>query len=233
MSTGTITEVDHAVKEDAVLRDVGKGAPPIFPEKPDGGNNRGDNGDNNEDEPPVGNLYIGMMLFIAAEVMFFAGLIGAFIIFRFGSSTWPPPLQVRLPVEVTAVNTGILLFSAYTMYRAWRAARSGSRRNLLRGLWITAILGTVFLGVQGYEWIRLLGFGLTMSSGIFGATFYTLIGCHGLHVFGALCWLLVVLAMASNNRFTAKKHVALDLCGMYWGFVTVLWPVLCGLVYLH
>lgn len=227
MSIGTTIEIDHTAEEVAVLRGIGEESPPIFPEEPDGDN------DNNEHEPLVGNLYIGMLLFIAAEVMLFAGLIGAFIIFRFGSVVWPPPLQVRLPVEVTAVNTGILLFSAYTMYRAWRAARSGNRRTLLRGLWITAILGSLFLAVQGYEWIRLLGFGLTMSSSVYGATFYTLIGCHGLHVFGALCWLLVVLTMARNNRFSAKKHVAVDLCGMYWSFVTVLWPVLYVLVYLN
>ena len=227
MSIGTTIEIDHTVEEVAVLRGIGEGSPPIFPEEPDGDN------DNNGNEPLVGNLYIGMLLFIAAEVMLFAGLIGAFIIFRFGSSVWPPPLQVRLPVEVTAVNTGILLFSAYTMYRAWSAARSGNRRTLLRGLWSTAILGAIFLAVQGYEWIRLLSFGLTMSSSVYGATFYTLIGCHALHVFGALCWLLVVLTMVRNNRFSAKKHVALDLCGMYWSFVTVLWPVLYVLVYLN
>ena len=174
-----------------------------------------------------------MAWFIFSEVMFFAGLIGAFIVFRFGSAIWPPPLQARLPVEVTGVNTAVLLFSAYTMYRAWRAARSGNRRGLLQGLWMTAILGTVFLAVQGYEWIRLLGFGLTMSSGVYGATFYTLIGFHALHVFGALCWLLVVLTMARNNRFSANRHIALDLCGMYWSFVVILWPVLYTLVYLN
>ena len=232
MSTGTL-DIDHSVKEATGARDIGDGLPPIFPPDP-GDNNRGD--DNNrdgEDEQPVGNVNIGMLLFVGAEVMFFAGLIGAFIVFRFGSSIWPPPLQPRLPVEVTGVNTAILLLSACTMYLAWRAAIGGNRSRLLQGLCMTAILGTIFLAVQGYEWIRLLGFGLTMSSSVYGATFYTLIGFHGLHVFGALCWLVVVLTMARSNRFSAKKHVALDLCGIYWGFVTVLWPVLYTLVYLN
>ena len=164
--------------------------------------------------------------------MFFAGLIGAFIVFRFGSSMWPPPLQVRLPVEVTGVNTAILLFSAWTMFRAWKAANSGNLKGLTQGLAITAVFGTVFLAVQGYEWMRLLGFGLSMS-GVYGATFYTLIGCHGLHVLGALCWLLVVLRMARAGRFSVRRHVAVDLCGMYWAFVVVLWPVLYTLVYLN
>ena len=207
----------------------GEGLPPILPE--DAGHNG--RGDNDEAKPPIASLYIATLLFIGAETMFFAGLIGAFIVFRFGSLMWPPPLQVRLPVEVTGVNTAILLFSAYTMFLAWRAANRGDTRRLLQGLWMTAIFGTIFLVVQGYEWIRLIGFGLTMSSGVFGATFYTLIGCHGLHVFGALCWLLVVLRMARANRLSVKRHVALDLCGMYWAFVVVLWPVLYTLVYLH
>ena len=230
MSVETL-DIDQAVEEVTEIEDIGESPPPIFPDDPGDDDNRGD--DNNEDEPPVGNVYIGILLFIGAEVMFFAGLIGAFIVFRFGSLMWPPPLQPRLPVEVTGVNTAILLFSAYTMYRAWKAARNGNKKGLLQGLWITAILGAIFLTVQGYEWTRLLGFGLTLSSGVYGATFYTLIGCHGLHVLGALVWLLVVLMMARNNKFSAKKHIALNLCAMYWGFVVVLWPVLYTLVYLN
>ena len=230
MSVGTI-EIDHSEEAVTEIREIGGVPPPIFPTEPGDDNDRGDGSE--EYEPPVGNIYIAVLLFIGAEVMLFAGLIGAFIVFRFGSSIWPPPHHVRLPVEVTGVNTALLLFSAYTMYRAWIAARSGDRRRLLHRLSATAILGTIFLAVQGYEWVRLLGFGLTLSSGVFGATFYTLIGCHGLHVLGALCWLLVVLVMASKNKFTAEKHVALDLCAMYWSFVVVLWPVLYTLVYLH
>ena len=227
---GTTLEIDESVEGVVELRNIGEGSPPIFPVDPGDNGNRGND---DRGEQPVGNVYIAILLFIGAEVMFFAGLIGAFIVFRFGSAIWPPPLQTRLPVEVTGVNTVILLFSAYTMFRAWRAVRNGNRRGLLQGLWMTAILGAIFLAVQGYEWIRLLGFGLTMSSGVYGATFYTLIGFHALHVFGALCWLLVVLTMARNNRFSANRHVALDLCGMYWSFVVILWPVLYTLVYLN
>jgi len=230
VSTGTI-DIDRTVGEVTEIGDIGEGSPPIFPRDPGDDHHRGD--ENRNSEPPVGNVYIAVLLFIGAEVMLFAGLIGAFIVFRFGSSMWPPPLQARLPVEVTGVNTALLLFSGYTMYRAYKAVRRGSRGKLLQSLAITAILGAVFLVVQGYEWIQLLGFGLTLSSGVYGATFYTLIGCHGLHVFGALCWLLVVLKMAINHRFSVDRHVALDLCGMYWSFVVVLWPVLYSLVYLN
>ena len=227
MSIGTL-DIER-VEEVTATRDFGGGPPPMFPEE--GGDDNGQH-DNRGDEPPVASLYIAILLFIGAEIMFFAGLIGAFIVFRFGSSMWPPPLQVRLPVEVTGVNTAILLFSAWTMFRAWKAANRGDYKGLSQGLAITAVFGTVFLAVQGYEWMRLLGFGLSMS-GVYGATFYTLIGCHGLHVLGALCWLLVVLRMARAGRFSVRRHVAVDLCGMYWAFVVVLWPVLYTLVYLN
>jgi heme/copper-type cytochrome/quinol oxidase subunit 3 len=94
------------------------------------------------------------------------------------------------------------------------------------------LLGTIFLLVQGYEWTKLIGFGLTMQSSAYGAIFYTLIGCHALHVLGAVIWLALVLLQLQQNRFTAKKHNAIKLAGMYWFLVVALWPVLYGLVYL-
>ena len=109
--------------------------------------------------------------------------------------------------------------------------RVGNPRGLAGGLLATAILGALFLGVQGVEWVRLVRFGLTLSAGPYGATFYTLIGIHGLHVLGALLWLLVMLLGAARRRFPAGRRVALELCGMYWYFVVGLWPVLFGLVY--
>ncbi len=200
--------------------------PPEFPRDPFG---RG-NGD--RVEPPVSNARLGMLMFLGAEAMFFAGLIGAFLVFRLGSTIWPPSGQPYLPVGVTGVNTAILLFSAYTMYRAIRAIRGGNREGLVRWVSLTALLGMIFLGVQGYEWMRLVRFGLTLSSGPYGATFYTLIGLHGAHVLGAVLWLLVVLAGTRRHRFSVNRHVGLTLCGMYWYFVVGLWPVLFTLVYL-
>ncbi len=183
------------------------------------------------EEPLVSNARLGLLMFLAAEAMFFAGLIGAFLVFRLGATTWPPPFQPRLPVGVTGINTVILLLSGVTIHLALRAIRAGRSSGLVRYLVTTAFLGGLFLSVQGYEWIRLVGFGLTMSSGIYGATFYTLIGCHGLHVFGAVLWLMVILMQARSGRFTAHSHTGVQICGMYWTFVVALWPILYGLVY--
>ena len=184
-------------------------------------------------EPIVSNARLAVLMFLAAESMFFAGLIGAFLVFRLGSMAWPPPFQPRLPVGVTGLNTVILLASGVTMHWALRAIRAGRLSGLMGYLSATAFLGAVFLGIQGYEWIRLIEFGLTVSSGIYGATFYTLIGCHGLHVLGAVLWLVVILFQARRGRFTAQRHTGVETCSMYWTFVVGLWPILYGLVYLY
>lgn len=183
---------------------------------------------------PIGsNAWLGVLMFLGAEAMFFAGLVGAFLVFRVGSEIWPPPFQPRLPVVVTGVNTLILLASVLTMRRAVSAARRGAKSGTLRGLSATAGLGALFLLIQGYEWLQLIHFGLTVSSSVYGGLFYTIIGFHALHVFGALIWLMVVWVQAQCGKFTAQNHEGLRVCGMYWTFVVALWPLLYGLVYLY
>ncbi|MBI4522916.1 MAG: heme-copper oxidase subunit III [Deltaproteobacteria bacterium] len=181
--------------------------------------------------PIISNARLGLLMFLAAEAMFFSGLIGAFLVFRLGNPVWPPPFQPRLPLAVTGINTVILLASGLTMRLALKRVRAGSQGGLKLHLVTTAGLGVIFLGIQGYEWARLLHFGLTISSGIYGATFYTLIGTHALHVLGAVLWLGVILFQALQRRFTNTSYAGVELCAMYWTFVVGLWPLLYGLVY--
>lgn len=183
-------------------------------------------------EPVVSNAVLGMLMFLAFEAMLFAGLMGAFLVFRLASTSWPPPGEPYLPIGVTWVNTGILVASAYTMSWAHRAIRDGNQTGFVHGLGLTALLGTTFLAVQGNEWIRLVHYGLTLQSGIYGATFYTLIGCHGVHVLAAVLWLAAVLVLATRGRFLPERHVGVQLCKMYWMFVVGLWLVLFPSVYL-
>jgi heme/copper-type cytochrome/quinol oxidase subunit 3 len=169
---------------------------------------------------------------IGGEIMFFAGLVFSFWVVRLAAPTWPPPLQPRLPVGVTAVNTGILLASSVAIVAAVRARARGDRRGFVRLLGLTAALGSLFLAVQGYEWFRLIGFGLTVASGAYGSTFYTLIGAHAAHVVAALGWLGFTLALASRGRFAGPRAAAVTACAMYWHFVVALWPILYVTVYL-
>ena len=178
------------------------------------------------------NLRLAILFFIGAESMFFAALISALFVLRLGTPVWPPPLQPRLPVGVTGVNTLVLLASSWAMLAAGRALRHDDRRALIRGLAAAAALGMLFLAVQGYEWARLVSFGLTVTSGTYGTTFYTLIGTHALHVFGALIWLGVTLALAARGSFSSVRTSPVRACAMYWHFVVGLWPILYVTVYL-
>ncbi len=183
--------------------------------------------------PLLNNARLAVLMLLAAELMFFAGLIGAFLVFRLSAQLWPPPFQPRLPLGVTGVNSLILLFSALTMHWAIGAARAGVRQKIVSYLSITALLGALFLLIQGYEWVRLVHFGLTTSSSVYGGLFYVLIGAHAVHVFGGLIWLLLVCWQAKHGRFSAKNYVGVQTARMYWFFVVALWPMLYGLVYLY
>ncbi len=178
------------------------------------------------------NAVIGMLMFLGTETMLFGGFISALLVLRANSGPWPPADQPRLPVAVTAANTLILLASGFTIARGLRAIRAGRTQELSWWLWATALLGTIFLSVQGAEWARLINYGLHVSSGIYGATFYTLIGCHTLHVLGGVIVLLAVLWQAVHGRYSARNHVAVEVCRLYWTFVVGVWPVLYALVYL-
>jgi heme/copper-type cytochrome/quinol oxidase subunit 3 len=177
-------------------------------------------------------VIVATIVVISGEVMLFAGLVFGFWVLRLAAPAWPPPLQPRLPVAVTGANTLVLLASAVAMAAAVNAAARGDRRRLLRWLRVTAGLGALFLAVQGYEWLRLVGFGLTVSSGLYGATFYTLIGAHAAHVAVALGWVGVIAALASRGRLGAERRAPLLACAAYWSFVVGLWPVLYVSVYL-
>jgi heme/copper-type cytochrome/quinol oxidase subunit 3 len=229
MATETpVLDTERVVDE--LLADIGR-LPPSLP--PDGGGD--DSGPSREPErrPVLENAVLGMLIFLAAETMLFSGLVAAFLVLSLGAPVWPPPFQPRLPIEVTGVNTLFLLASSVTLVRALRAIRRGDQAGLVRGLGQTALLGAIFLGVQGYEWARLVHFGLTASSGAYGATFYTLIGTHGFHVLVAVLVLLVVLVRAKRGRFSPQRHTAVRVSGMFWHYVVGLWPILYTLVYLR
>jgi cytochrome c oxidase subunit 3 len=181
---------------------------------------------------PVNRETFALSLFIGTEVMFFGGLISAFLILKAGAGLWPPVGQPRLPVFVTGVNTLFLLASGYTVHLAVKAAREARQRDICVWLAVTGLLGLLFLGIQGYEWVRLLAHGLTISSSTYGGTFYTLIGAHGLHVAAAVTVLLVVLSRALRGCYSDAAHTGVTLCRIYWLFVVGVWPVLFLLVYL-
>lgn len=174
---------------------------------------------------------IGLLLFLATELMFFAGLLSAYWVLRNKMGIWPPPGQPRLPAGITGLNTTLFLISGLTIYGAERAAKRGCHPCLMGWLGLTLLFGLFFLGLQGYEWLRLISFGLTTTHNIYGGLFYIVIGSHALHVIAALAVLLVVALQAARGRYTVGHSEGLTLCRMYWTFVVLIWPLLYGVLY--
>jgi cytochrome c oxidase subunit III len=184
----------------------------------------------------ISNGLLGMAFLVATEVMLFAGFISAYIVNRSVAILWPPYGQPRLPIEVTAFNTIFLLASAitlfifYTKYTQGKIDHSSSRPLVL--LIITMVLGCTFVVVQGYEWVKLIGYGLTTTSSIYGAFFYLIIGVHGVHVLVGLILLLNLYYYLRKDPFTPTAFQRIPVFSLYWYFVVGVWPVLYYLVYL-
>lgn len=180
------------------------------------------------------NGVIGMLLVLITEAMFFAGLISAYIVNRAGAMEWPPADQPRLPVGVTAIDTVVLISSAVSLYLfRIRSKKHNYALQNSRGLLVTTlILGATFLAIQGSEWVKLIGYGLTAHSSLYGAFFYTLIGIHGAHVLVGLSILLYLFFKLRRNGDFEVSDNRIIVCSMYWYFVVAIWPILYILVYL-
>lgn len=178
-------------------------------------------------EPLVSSGVAAMVLMVFTEMMFFAGLLSAWEIMRTKATTWPPLGQPRLPFEETAFNTTALLVSGVVMFLADRAWKQSPAKALPR-LVVTLALGTFFVGFQGVEWLRLLGQGMTMTSGPVGSFFYVIIGSHAVHAvlgLGVLSWAILRL------RAGKLKRSEFATVQVFWYFVVLLWPMLYFKVY--
>jgi heme/copper-type cytochrome/quinol oxidase subunit 3 len=204
----------------------------VPPPPPPTGGGDGFEGEPGPRRPLLDNVRLAMLFLICGEVMFFGGLVSAFLVLRITAAQWPPPLQPRLPVEVTGVNTLVLLASSVAMVAAIRALDRHDARALVQRLLIAGGLGAAFLLVQGYEWIRLISYGLTVWSGAYGTTFYSVIGTHAVHVTAAVVWVAVTAVLAARGRFIDGPAGTVRACAIYWHFVVALWPILYVAVYL-
>ncbi|MFQ5985786.1 MAG: heme-copper oxidase subunit III [Thermoplasmata archaeon] len=181
-----------------------------------------------------------MWVFLASEIMFFSGIIGGSWAVRasFAPDMWPPPGLI-LNVPLTALNTFLLITSSLAMAEALHAIQQGNQRAFVQRLLITLALGITFLSIQGTEYIALIfEEGLTPFSSpdgwpaAYGSTFYIQTGFHGAHVTGGVIAMSYVTLKARKGGFTAKNHGTVELMGLYWHFVDVVWIFLFTIVYL-
>ena len=183
----------------------------------------------------ISNPILGMILFITSEVMFFSGLFAAYFATRAAHATdWPPQVFQGIldPFGLILIATIILIASSFTCQFAVWSIRRGDRRGFIRNIAATFILGVIFLGMQAYDYAILFSEGLTLGSGAFGTTYYTLTGFHGAHVFGGVLMLGVLLYRGIAGQFSARHHDAVEAVSLYWHFVDVVWILLFSILYL-
>ena len=174
--------------------------------------------------PPIETARLGMWVFLASEAMLFAGLIGAYLFLRTGKAGFESGAGV-LERGLVGANTCVLVLSSVTWTRALRAP---DRATLVRWLAVTLLLGTAFLAIQSNEYAGLLSAGHLPRTNIFWACFFVLTGVHGLHVLGGLA----ALAWTGTRALRGAGRLALELAGLYWHFVDLVWIVLFALLYL-
>jgi cytochrome c oxidase subunit 3 len=187
--------------------------------------------------PPAANVssrveaqFLGMLLFIISEVMLFGAFFTAYFFIRVVADTgWFPMDGKELPKVIAGVNTAVLVSSSFTMHWALEGARRGNRRAMQVGLLTTALLGLSFLAVQINEYVHI---GFAPSDSAQGTIFYGLTGLHGAHVFVGLTLLTMATTRAFRGHFTPKEHRGVEVPGIYWHFVDVMWIVVYSTVYL-
>jgi cytochrome c oxidase subunit III len=187
--------------------------------------------------PPAANVssrveaqFLGMLLFIISEVMLFGAFFTAYFFIRVvADDTWFPFDGKELPKVIAGVNTAVLVSSSFTMHWALEGARRGNRRAMQVGLLTTALLGLTFLSVQINEYVHI---GFAPHDNAQGTIFYGLTGLHGAHVAVGLTLLVFATLRAFRGHFTPKEHRGVEVPGIYWHFVDVMWIVVYSTVYL-
>jgi cytochrome c oxidase subunit 3 len=171
---------------------------------------------------------LGMLLFIISEVMIFGAFFTAYFFIRVVTNDpWPAP-GTKLPVAVAGVNTAILLSSSLTIHWALHSIKNGNRFGLKAGMLSTFLLGFTFLFVQINEYVHI---GFAPYSSAQATIFYSLTGLHGAHVFIGLCALAMVTIRSFRGHYSPQEHRGMEVPGIYWHFVDIMWVIVYTTVY--
>jgi len=183
-------------------------------------------------KPLIPSGVIGIVIFVFTEIMLFAGLISAYFVARGGAEVWPPWGQPRLPILATGFNTMILLGSGICLLLARKYFdRDDSLTKVKKIFGFSIILGTFFVLFQGYEWVKLIEYGLTITSSTYGGLFYVIIGAHAVHAIAGLFFLAksyIAMELIHKRRNESSEF---DVISIFWFFVVGMWPILYITVY--
>ena len=179
---------------------------------------------------------LGMWIFLAGDAVGFGVLLAGYGIMRATSADWPNPYDV-LGINLTAAMTFLLICSSVTMVKALEWLGRGDRARAIKFLLVTALGGAIFVSLQAYEWTHLIHGGLHINgnpwgASLFGTTFFLVTGFHGLHVTGGVIYLLVISRYVMNRPNPATTYNAVEICGLYWHFVDLVWIMVFTFLYL-
>lgn len=171
---------------------------------------------------------IGLLVFLASESLMFGALFVSYLVYRAVNTTWPPE-GTEVELLLPAINTIILVSSSFVIHQGDSAIKKGNVQGMRIWYIITALMGSIFLGGQAYEYLT-LGYGL--STNVFSSCFYVMTGFHGLHVLvGVLLILGVVWRSRREDHYHESKHTGVEMAEIYWHFVDIIWIVLFTLLY--
>ena len=188
-----------------------------------------------EEEHPtttgINNRKLLMWVFLSSDCLFFGTLIATYMVYRGQSLVGPYPVDI-IDVPITTISTFVLLCSSFAMVRALAATNEDRQGAIIFWLLLTAFLGAIFIGFQVYEFNLFKTEGLRIDTNLFGTTFFTLTGFHGAHVTLGIVWLLGLAWVAKKGRLGPKTALDVELAGLYWHFVDIVWIVIFTLLYL-
>lgn len=174
---------------------------------------------------------LGFWIFLGSETLFFGTLISTYMVYAHQSVVGPYPREV-LNIPLTSVSTFVLLMSSLAMVIALDAARRGSRKGTLAAIFAVIVLGAGFIGFQAYEFTEFYHEGLTLETNLFGSSFFILTGFHGAHVSVGVMWLIALWLDAWRGKLGPENALRVEIAGLYWHFVDIVWIAIFTLVYL-
>ncbi len=174
---------------------------------------------------------VGFWAFMGSECLFFGTLITTYMVYKGASVSGPFPGEI-LNIPLTSISTFVLLMSSTAMVLALDQVRKGNKRNTLISLAGVIVLGSIFLGFQVYEFTHFVHEGLTIQQNVFGSSFFVLTGFHGAHVTVGVIWIATLFIRSLMNELPPAKALQVEIAGLYWHFVDIVWIVIFTLVYL-
>ncbi|NIP60831.1 MAG: cytochrome oxidase subunit III [Gemmatimonadetes bacterium] len=174
---------------------------------------------------------VGFWTFIGSECLFFASLISTYMVYKGSSVQGPYPPEI-LNIPLTTISTFVLLMSSLAMVLALDGVQRGDRK--LSMIWLAGVivLGSIFLGCQVYEFNDFVHEGLTIQQNLFGSSFFVLTGFHGAHVTVGVIWMITLFILAARGKLAPSDALKVEIAGLYWHFVDIVWIVIFVLVYL-